>query len=30
MKDDDYNVCTVCRKDEGFENSSLNIVEMNS
>ena len=30
MKDDDYNVCTVCREDKGFENSSLNTVETNS
>ena len=29
MKDDDYNVCTVCREDKGFENSSLNTVETN-
>ena len=29
VKDDDYNVCTVCREDKGFENSSLNTVETN-
>ena len=23
MKDDNYNVCTVCREDKGFKNSSL-------
>ena len=30
VKDDDYNVCTVCGEDKGFENSSLSTVKTNS